>query len=95
MVMGGLIGETSGNSSKGLPLLSRIPIIGGLFGDQQLTKNRTELVMFITPRVVENENDLKSTIEDLRRRMQQIDDTFDVFRRAKSPDPYGSAPKPE
>ena len=95
MVMGGLIGETTGNSSKGLPLLSRIPIIGGLFGDQQLTKNRTELVMFITPRVVENENDLKSTIEDLRRRMQQIDDTFDVFRRAKSPDPYGSAPKPQ
>ncbi len=94
MVMGGLIGETSGNSSKGLPLLSRIPIIGGLFGDQQLTKNRTELVMFITPRVVENEIDLKATIEDLRRRMQQIDDTFDVFRRAKSPDPYGSAPKP-
>ena len=94
MVMGGLIGETSGNSSKGLPFLSRIPIIGGLFGDQQLTKNRTELVMFITPRVVENENDLKGTIEDLRRRMQQIDDTFDVFRRAKAPDPYGSAPKP-
>ena len=81
MVMGGLIGETTGNSSKGLPLLSRIPIIGGLFGDQSLTKNRTELVMFITPRVVENENDLKNTIEDLRRRMQQIDDTFDVFRR--------------
>jgi general secretion pathway protein D len=95
MVMGGLIGETTGNSSKGLPLLSRIPILGGLFGDQQLTKNRTELVMFITPRVVENEIDLKSTIDDLRRRMYQIDDTFDVFRRAKSPDPYGSAPKPE
>ena len=92
MVMGGLIGETTGNTSKGLPLLSRIPIIGGLFGEQQLTKNRTELVMFITPRVVENENDLKNTIEDLRRRMQQIDDTFDVFRRAKSPDAYSDAP---
>ena len=48
--------------------------------------------MFITPRVVENENDLKNTIEDLRRRMQQIDDTFDVFRRAKAPDPYADAP---
>ena len=94
MVMGGLIGETTGNSSKGLPLLSRIPIIGGLFGDQQLTKNRTELVMFITPRVVENENDLKNTIEDLRRRMQQIDDTFDVFRRAKAPSALTDAPTP-
>ncbi len=48
--------------------------------------------MFITPRLVENENDLRNTIEDLRRRMQQIDDTFDVFRRAKSPDVYSDAP---
>ena len=94
MVMGGLIGETSGNTSKGLPLLSRIPILGGLFGSQELTKNRTELVMFITPRVVQNEIDLKATIEDLRRRMQQIDDTFDVFRRTKAPDALTDAPKP-
>jgi general secretion pathway protein D len=92
LVMGGLIGETTGNTSKGLPLLSRIPILGGLFGEQSLTKNRTELVMFITPRLVENENDLKNTIEDLRRRMQQIDDTFDVFRRARAPDVYSDAP---
>jgi len=49
-------------------------------------------VMFITPRVVESEADLKGTIEDLRRRMQQIDDTFDVFRRAKAPDAYSDAP---
>ena len=83
MVLGGLIGETKGTTSKGLPFLSRIPIIGGLFGDQALTNNRTELVMFITPRVVENELDLKSIVDDLRRRMERIDDTFDVFRRAK------------
>ena len=85
MVLGGLIGETKGNTSKGLPLLSRIPVIGGLFGDQALTNNRTELVMFITPRVVENELDLKGIVDDLRRRMEKIDDSFDVFRRTKLP----------
>jgi len=85
MVMGGLIGETKTNTSKGLPFLSRIPIIGGLFGEQQLVNNRTELVMFITPRVVASEIDLKGVVDDLRRRMENIDDTFDVFRRAKSP----------
>ncbi len=84
MVMGGLIGETKGNTSKGLPLLSRIPIIGGLFGDQSLTNNRTELVMFITPRVVETEIDLKNVIEDLRQKMQKIDDSFDVFKPPQS-----------
>jgi general secretion pathway protein D len=82
MVMGGLITETKQNSSEGLPLLSRIPIIGGLFGNQTLTNNRTELVMFITPRVVENEKDVKGVVDDLRRRMERLDD---VFPPAKPP----------
>jgi general secretion pathway protein D len=83
--MGGLIGETKQNTSKGLPLLSRIPIIGGLFGDQTLVNNRTELVMFVTPRVVESELDLKAVLEDLRRRMEKVDDTFDVFKKILPP----------
>jgi general secretion pathway protein D len=94
MVMGGLIGETRGNTSKGLPLLSRIPVLGGLFGDQQLTNNRTELVMFITPRVVDNEIDLKGIVDDLRRRMEKIDDTFDVFRRTSTVVPDTTNGKP-
>jgi len=94
MVMGGLIGETKANTSEGLPLLARIPIIGGLFGSQKLTNNRTELVMFITPRTVETEIDLKNIVEDLRRRMEYIDETFDVFRRLKSPVSGGATEKP-
>ena len=76
MVMGGLILEDKENSSAGLPLLARIPILGGLFGNQELKNNRTELVLFITPRVVENEADYRSVIDNLRRRMEQIDDLF-------------------
>jgi general secretion pathway protein D len=76
MIMGGLIGETKQNNSQGLPLLSRIPIIGGLFGNQTLTNNRTELIMFITPRVVENEIDIRNVIDDLRRRMSRLEDDF-------------------
>ena len=46
---GRIIGETKGTASAGLPFISRIPCLGGLFGQQALTNNRTELVMFITP----------------------------------------------
>jgi type II secretory pathway component GspD/PulD (secretin) len=73
MIMGGLIGETKQNQSQGLPLLSRIPIIGGLFGDQQLQTNRTELVMFITPSVIETELDLRNIIDDLRKKMASLE----------------------
>jgi general secretion pathway protein D len=85
MVMGGLIQDAKQNTSQGLPLLSRIPIIGGLFGEQKLGNNRSELVMFITPRVVESELDLKNVVEDLRRRMEKLDDTYDVFKKILDP----------
>ena len=59
-----------------MPLISRIPIIGGLFGQQTLKNNRTELVMFITPRVMETEVDFKGVVDDLRRRMDKLGDAF-------------------
>jgi general secretion pathway protein D len=73
MIMGGLIGDTRQNTSNGIPLLSRIPVLGGLFGGQELNNTRTELVLFITPKVVENEVDIRGAIDDLRRRMDNID----------------------
>ena len=76
MVMGGLITENNQNNSAGLPGLSRIPILGGLFGTQTLQKDRTELILFITPRVVENEVDYRRVIDDLRRKMERLDEVF-------------------
>jgi len=85
LVMGGLINEARKNSSQGLPLLSRIPVLGGLFGDQTLTNNRTELVVFITPRMIETELDLKNAIDDLRKKMQKLDESLDVFNSTLTP----------
>ncbi len=76
MVMGGLMSDVRQNKSEGLPLLSRIPILGGLFGNQALKNERTELVLFITPRVVESVDDIKGAIADLRRKMDNLDRLF-------------------
>ncbi len=93
MVMGGLILEDKENSSSGLPMLARIPILGGLFGSQELKNNRTELVMFITPRVVEGEGDVRRIIDDLRRRMEALDGVFPLKSMAPASAP-ASAPGP-
>ncbi|MEP6997962.1 MAG: type II secretion system secretin GspD [Betaproteobacteria bacterium] len=87
MVMGGLITENKQNTSNGLPLISRVPVLGGLFGNQDLKNNRTELVLFITPQVLESETDYQRVIEDLRRKMEQIEDVF------PRPRPAPDAPK--
>jgi general secretion pathway protein D len=85
MIMGGLILETDSRDSRGLPLLSRIPGLGGLFGEQALNKNRTELVLFVTPRVVESEFDVRSVVDDLRKRMERLDATFPATRPGGPP----------
>ena len=41
--------------------------------------------MFVTPRVVETEADLKTIIDDLRRRMYKLDDSFEVFQKISTP----------
>ena len=76
MVMGGLILDGDQNNSAGLPLVSRIPVLGGLFGTQSLKKNRTELVLFVTPRVVDTEHDVRNAVDDLRRRMERLDSAY-------------------
>jgi Flp pilus assembly secretin CpaC len=74
--MGGLIRDTKGQGSEGIPLLSKIPVIGGLFGAQDIKEQRSELVLFVTPRVVETQNDMRTIVEDLRKRMERLDELF-------------------
>jgi general secretion pathway protein D len=87
MVMGGLIIESKQNNSTGLPLISRIPVLGGLFGNQSLENDRTELVLFITPRVVANETDVNRVIDDLRRKMERLEDVFPPQKTAPEAGP--------
>jgi general secretion pathway protein D len=77
MVLGGLMSERSNNESAGLPGLSSIPILGGLFGTQARSKTVTELVVLITPRVASNFNQAKTLSDELRRKMGQAKDLID------------------
>ncbi len=53
IVLSGLIKNESGSSSQGLPFLSQIPILGHLFSSKDYLENKTELVIFVTPKLSE------------------------------------------
>ncbi len=76
MVLAGLISNTSGSGSSGLPLLSKIPVLGGLFGTQTMNKNRTELVILITPVVINNSDDSRAVMEELRKKLPGLQSAF-------------------
>ncbi len=77
MVLGGLMSEKSEKGATGLPLLSSIPLVGGLFGTQSRNSTRTELVVLITPRVANSPNQAKALSDELRQKMGQAKDLID------------------
>jgi general secretion pathway protein D len=72
IVLGGLISETSLDSSAGLPGLHNLPVVGGLFGSQSDNYQRRELVILITPTVIETSNEAVQVANELRERMRGI-----------------------
>lgn len=51
-VLAGLINDEDRQRAVGVPGLSRAPVLGKLFGVQSDTRNKTEVVMLITPHIV-------------------------------------------
>ncbi|MBN2400722.1 MAG: type IV pilus secretin PilQ [Candidatus Aminicenantes bacterium] len=52
IVIGGLYKTSLSTSSDGVPLLSKIPLLGSLFRNSKKTGDQQELIIFITPRII-------------------------------------------
>lgn len=57
IVIGGLRDRQVDHSASGIPLLSEIPLLGGLFGSSSRRRSQTELYIFITPRIISSDED--------------------------------------
>jgi pilus assembly protein CpaC len=56
IVLSGLLKNEEGKSSEGLPGLSRIPVLGALFGSRDFRENRTELVILVRPTILHEDS---------------------------------------
>jgi pilus assembly protein CpaC len=52
IALSGLLKNEDGNSTEGVPLLSRLPIIGALFSSKDFRENRSELIIFVRPSIL-------------------------------------------
>ena len=76
IVLAGLISEGTDRNSTGVPGLSRIPWLGGLFGQQGQTKTRDELIVLITPTVVRNPLEARNLTDEYGRRFRALDPIY-------------------
>lgn len=63
VILGGLRRKASLDAEEKIPFLGEIPGIGKLFGTTRLTDNNTEMIFFITPRII---LDAREELEHLR-----------------------------
>ena len=72
VLLGGLIRDISTVSNTGLPWISNIPILGRLFGNTTQGTNRTELIVLITPQVINNADDAERVTAEYQSRFRAL-----------------------
>lgn len=84
IMLGGLISERSSGDSTGLPFLSKVPIAGALFGTQGRQRDRTELVMLVTPRVFQGPDSWGDSFEEFQNKLEALPALSSMLEDASS-----------
>ena len=73
IMLGGLISEDYNNGESATPLLGRVPLIGNFFKSNSNGINRTELVMLITPSVIEDLSQWHGVLSEFQRGVRYLE----------------------
>ena len=74
VVIGGLVDRQEDKTRSGIPFLKDIPILGYLFSSTRETTITSELFLFLTPYIVETDQDAEELRRELERRLKLLED---------------------
>jgi general secretion pathway protein D len=72
IVIGGLIQDTKNETKSGIPWLSKIPLLGAVFGYQTYSMGRTELILMMTPHVITDLDQSNAVTREFRKKVEGI-----------------------
>ena len=72
VAIGGFIQEQDSHDSNGIPFLSRIPLLGALFGSKSSAKARDEVIVFLTPRVIYDTNQMADATDEIKTSLKKM-----------------------
>lgn len=78
IMMGGLIKKGNTNTQSKIPLLGDIPLLGWAFKYEKQSNDKTELLVMITPYVIESDDVLEQYIKKFQEKMQGLRKGLDV-----------------
>ncbi|MBX3385065.1 MAG: hypothetical protein KF768_00680 [Phycisphaeraceae bacterium] len=87
VVVSGILRSEDSEVRRKVPILGDIPLVGELFKSTEKTKNKTELVAFITPIVIENPEDAEGATAEERERLERLRERLDPSMQRESTPP--------
>jgi general secretion pathway protein D len=72
IAIGGIMLDSSTESVSGIPFLDRIPYLGAAFGQKTRSTQRTELIIFLTPRVIYDTTQISDATEELKQKVKGL-----------------------
>ncbi len=91
IVIGGLLKDNVTSHREGVPVLSRLPIIGSLFTYKKTEKKKTDLLVFITPSILPEDIEQVNVIEERTPLKVQVDELFQQGLEHKESGEYEKA----
>jgi general secretion pathway protein D len=73
VLLAGLIQDGTARGATGFPGLSRIPVVGGLFGQQRSTTTRSEVIVLLTPTLVRDQQGARDLTDEYGRRFRALE----------------------
>ena len=77
LVLTGVIQETDVDTTYKYPLLGDLPLLGSLFRSKQITRDKRELIILVTPKVL---NDNNSLLDKYNQNFES-ENSFDLFKK--------------
>jgi general secretion pathway protein D len=85
IVIGGLISDTKDNTKSGIPYLSKIPILGALFGVHENVVNKNETILLLTPHIITDASQSRTVTNEFRSRVRGIQTEINRIERENAP----------
>src|SRR3954466_6269647 len=72
VVLGGLVQDNVANGTEKVPVLGDLPLVGGLFRYETRRQQKTNLMVFLRPFIVRDDNDMRGVTTDRYQRMRLL-----------------------
>ncbi|MFA0922807.1 type II secretion system secretin GspD [Xanthomonas fragariae] len=73
IMLAGLINDSTSDGSSGVPLLSKLPVVGALFGQKSQEKRRNEVIVLLTPTIVRNPQEARNLTDEYGQKFKAME----------------------